>query len=70
VVALCAELGLDGIFVGEQFCNVKEFMGGTGKYYEEVEDLSLEIEENKVEGKNILLKGSRGMAMERLLPHL
>jgi len=35
-----------------------------------VDSLALEIEENKVVGKNILLKGSRGMAMERLLPHL
>lgn len=70
VVALCAELGLDGIFVGVQFYKVKEFEGGTGRFYEGVEGLALEIEENKVEGKNILLKGSRGMAMERLLPHL
>jgi UDP-N-acetylmuramoyl-tripeptide--D-alanyl-D-alanine ligase len=70
VVALCTELGLDGIFVGVEFCKVKEFVGGDGRFYEEVEGLVLEIEENKVEGKNILLKGSRGMAMERLLPHL
>jgi len=70
VVALCIELGLDGVFVGVEFCKVKEFVGGAGRFYEEVEGLVLEIEENKVEGKNILLKGSRGMAMERLLPHL
>ncbi|MBT7652868.1 MAG: UDP-N-acetylmuramoyl-tripeptide--D-alanyl-D-alanine ligase, partial [Flavobacteriales bacterium] len=70
VVALCTELGLDGFFVGVEFCKVKEFVDGAGRFYEEVESLALEIEENKVVGKNILLKGSRGMAMERLLPHL
>jgi UDP-N-acetylmuramoyl-tripeptide--D-alanyl-D-alanine ligase len=70
VVALCTELGLNAIFVGVEFCKVKNFVGGTREYYEKVEDLALEIKENKVMGKIILLKGSRGMAMERLLPHL
>ena len=70
VVEYCADLGLNGIFVGMEFCKVKEFVGGAGRFFEKVEGLGLEIKENKVEGKNILLKGSRGMAMERLLPHL
>ena len=70
VVLLCAELELDGVFVGVQFCKVKEFVDGSGRFYEGVESLVLEIKEKKVEGKKILLKGSRGMAMERLLPHL
>ncbi len=70
VVELCAELKLDGVFVGEAFCKVKTFSNGKDRYYLNVDDFIVEIKENKVEGKNILLKGSRGMEMERLLPHL
>ena len=70
VVAQCAELGLDGVFVGAEFYKVNQLGVNSGKFYEELDCLVIDIEENKVKGKNILLKGSRGMAMERLLPHL
>jgi UDP-N-acetylmuramoyl-tripeptide--D-alanyl-D-alanine ligase len=70
VVAQCAELGLDGVFVGTEFYKVNQLGVNSGKFYKEIDGLVIDIEDNKVKGKNILLKGSRGMAMERLLPHL
>ena len=69
IVGLCNELELDGIFVGEQFKTVEEQFN-TSRFYSTVEELMRYIEAEKITGKNILLKGSRGMAMERLLPLL
>ena len=70
IVKLCDELGVDGIFVGVEFNKVAKSSTVNGKFYEEIEGLFVELENKKVVGKNILLKGSRGMAMERLLEHL
>jgi len=70
IVKLCDELGVDGIFVGVEFNKVAKSLTVNGRFYEEIEDLFVELENKKVVGKNILLKGSRGMAMERLLEHL
>ena len=69
IVRLCHELELDGIFVGEQFKTVEEQFN-TSRFYSSVEELMRYLEVQKFTGKNILLKGSRGMAMERLLPLL
>ena len=70
IVKLCDELGVDGVFVGVEFNKVAKSSTVNGKFYEEIEGLFVELENKKVVGKNILLKGSRGMAMERLLEHL
>ena len=70
MVAQCEELGLDGVFVGAEFYKVNQLGVNSGKFYKEIDGLVIDIAESKVKGKNILLKGSRGMAMERLLPHL
>jgi len=69
IVRLCHELELDGIFVGEQFKTVEEQFN-TSRFYSSVEELMRYLKAEKITGKNILLKGSRGMAMERLLPLL
>jgi len=69
IVGLCHELALDAIFVGDEFKAAAQD-NNTGRFYSSVEELISEIEGGKIKGKNILLKGSRGMAMERLLPLL
>ena len=55
--------------MGEAFKAVAQD-NNTGRFYASVKELISEIEGGKIKGKNILLKGSRGMAMERLLPLL
>jgi len=69
IAGLCHELALDAIFVGEAFKAVAKD-NSTGRFYASVKELISDIEGGKIKGKNILLKGSRGMAMERLLPLL
>ena len=69
IVVLCHELALDAIFVGNEFHSASKD-NKTGRFFSSVEKLISEIEGGKIKGKNILLKGSRGMAMERLLPLL
>ncbi|MFY0483818.1 glutamate ligase domain-containing protein, partial [Flavobacterium sp. PLA-1-15] len=39
-------------------------------FYETFEDLAKELTENKIENSTILIKGSRGMALERSLDYL
>lgn len=69
IVSLCEELGLKAIYVGEEF--LKAGTKREGVFYSSVEDL-IENAENELafEETTVLLKGSRGMKMERLLPHL
>ena len=69
ITGLCHELALDAIFVGEAFKAVAKD-NNTGRFFSSLEELISEIDGEKIKGKNILLKGSRGMAMERLLPLL
>ncbi|MDE0916859.1 MAG: UDP-N-acetylmuramoyl-tripeptide--D-alanyl-D-alanine ligase [Flavobacteriales bacterium] len=69
IVGLCHELALNAIFVGEAFEAVSQD-NNTGRFFSSLEELISEIEGGKIKGENILLKGSRGMAMERLLPLL
>ncbi|MAU76635.1 MAG: UDP-N-acetylmuramoyl-tripeptide--D-alanyl-D-alanine ligase [Crocinitomicaceae bacterium] len=69
IVELCHELALNAIFVGEAFGEVSQ-VKNTGRFFSSLEELISEIKGGKIKGENILLKGSRGMAMERLLPLL
>ena len=67
IVGLCDRLGLDAIFVGEEFFAVND---GGGRFYANTEDLRKVWEVEIIKDKTILLKGSRGMRMEQLLPLL
>jgi len=69
IADLCNKLKLDAVLVGEEFKAVKENYSSC-RFYSSVEELIKDLEVEKIKGKNILLKGSRGMAMERLLPLL
>ena len=67
IVGLCDRLGLDAVFVGEEFYAVNE---RDARIFSRVDDLKEVWEVETVRGKTILLKGSRGMRMEQLLPLL
>jgi UDP-N-acetylmuramoyl-tripeptide--D-alanyl-D-alanine ligase len=67
IIQLCSTLKLDGIYVGDDF---KKASNETDLVFESVELLVEYLVLNKVSSKSILLKGSRGMEMERLLPLL
>lgn len=69
IVELCKSLRLDAILVGEEFMNVESGEAGL-KFYNTIEELMSHLEVETLRNKAILLKGSRGMAMERLLPLL
>jgi len=53
--------------VGEEFYAVTD---GGAKYFATIDDLKQVLEVEVVKGKTVLLKGSRGMRMEQLLPLL
>ena len=67
IVGLCERLGLEGIFVGEEFYAAAE---RDSRFYQSTEDLIRDWESESFKGKTVLLKGSRGMRMEQLLPLL
>lgn len=67
IVGLCERLGLEALYVGEEFYAVTD---GGAKYFATTDDLKRVLEVEVVKGKTVLLKGSRGMRMEQLLPLL
>ena len=67
IIELCSALKLDGMYVGGDF---KKSSNETDKVFESVDLILEHLVLNKVSSKSILLKGSRGMEMERLLPLL
>lgn len=60
IIDLVRELNIDCITVGD------EFIDSPFRHYAKTDDLINELRENPVNGKLILLKGSRGIALERL----
>lgn len=61
-------LGLDElILIGKHFYTFKD---GKGKNFETPADASHYLQENPIKNSLVLLKGSRGMALEQLLPLL
>ncbi|MBM72070.1 MAG: UDP-N-acetylmuramoyl-tripeptide--D-alanyl-D-alanine ligase [Crocinitomicaceae bacterium] len=67
IVGLSDKLGLNGIFVGEEFYAVSN---EDSRFYTSVEDLKEVWEVEPIKGFTVLLKGSRSMRMEQLLPLL
>ena len=56
-------------FVGKDFyANLKE--QSNFHFYNSFEDFVKFLEENKLENRTLLIKGSRGMALERTLEYL
>ena len=56
------------LFIGKYFSEIKETVAG--KFFDTPKEAAIYLQENPVKDSLILLKGSRGMALEQLLPLL
>ena len=69
ILALMKELGFKEAFlVGQNFCAYND--NPNWKTFDKVEDLYQHIEDHPIEGRHILVKGSRGIQLEKVLPLL
>ena len=69
IAALAEKAGLNTVlFIGAHFYAVKDKY--QGQFFSTPKDAELWLENNPVKNSLILLKGSRGMALEQLLPKL
>jgi UDP-N-acetylmuramoyl-tripeptide--D-alanyl-D-alanine ligase len=64
ITLLCKTLNLNCYFIGEEFKRVNE------KAFKNRQDFERKLKEEVMKGKTILLKGSRGMGLEKLVEHL
>ena len=63
IVTYCKTLDIHRcIFVGEEFCKTSAL-----EKYEDLEKLKIEITKSPLKNSYVLIKGSRGMSLERLL---
>lgn len=67
IVALVRHLGLPTFFIGPLFAAAND---QKGPFYRTVDEIQHQLSNASVSGTDILLKGSRGMQLERLLPLL
>jgi len=68
IVYLASKTGVDRlIFIGQAFYQQKN---EAAEFYKNTTDFIQLIEQDKLQGATILLKGSRGMAFEKILPYL
>ena len=71
ILRLLVELGLPAMLVGEEFAKALKDTGLTGFYSFDTSDaLAAWLHANPVSGKTLLVKGSRGIQMEKTLPEL
>ena len=69
ILALMKELGFkEALLVGPNFCAYND--NANWKSFSKVEDLCKDVESHAIEGKTILIKGSRGIMLEKILPLL
>ena len=67
ILALMKELGFKEAFlVGQNFCTYND--NPNWKTFGKVEELCQHLESHPIEGKHILVKGSRGIQLEKVLP--
>ena len=62
--------GLDALLVGEEFIKATRECRAAFKCFETSDELAAWLSENPVSGATILVKGSRGTRMEKVLPSL
>jgi UDP-N-acetylmuramoyl-tripeptide--D-alanyl-D-alanine ligase len=66
IAGLASELGLEVWFVGPQFNQI----GCGGLHFDSSDAAASFLEGSPITGRLVMLKGSRGIGLERLLPHL
>ena len=64
IIHLCNNLNLSCYFIGEEFKKVHK------DTFKNRQDFEIEIKEKMIKGKTILLKGSRGIGLEKLVEYL
>ena len=69
ILALMKELGFkEALLVGQNFCAYND--NPNWKTFGKVEELCQHLESHPIEGKHVLVKGSRGIQLEKVLPLL
>lgn len=68
VIRLCDELGIAAFFIGTRFS--EEANNDSSRFFGVKDDFSTFLQEHSLRDHLILLKGSRGIGLESLLPHL
>ncbi len=66
IVQLIQDLNVSAILVGVEF----EPWGALYPYFQSVEDLNIWLKNHPISDKTILIKGSRGIQLERVIPNL
>ena len=71
VIAKASSLGLAGVFfVGKEFIAASGNRYDPEVYFETSDQLALWLEEHPLDGATVLIKGSRGTRMEKVIPML
>lgn len=70
IAQLVHKLGLEGVFVGSAFCHALEKTALPFPAFEDTEKAGSYLDTNRPLGKLILVKGSRGIQLEGLVPLL
>ncbi|MBT7481016.1 MAG: UDP-N-acetylmuramoyl-tripeptide--D-alanyl-D-alanine ligase, partial [Flavobacteriales bacterium] len=65
IIQLTKKLNLEIILVGEEFSKIT-----TENTYKDIEELGFHLTKNHLKNKTILLKGSRGIRLEKLVEQL
>ena len=61
IISLCKKLNLDCYYIGKEFKKVNQESFNNRKHFEE------ELKQERIDNKTILLKGSRGIRLEKLV---
>jgi UDP-N-acetylmuramoyl-tripeptide--D-alanyl-D-alanine ligase len=64
IISLCKDLNLSCYFIGEEFKKV------TNEACKNRQDFEEKIQKETIRGKTVLLKGSRGIGLEKLVKYL
>ena len=64
ILELCKRLKLESLFVGKEFSKLSE------ESFKNISDLKEFIKQHPIKKKRILLKGSRGIGLEKLIEYL
>ncbi|MEO6150918.1 MAG: UDP-N-acetylmuramoyl-tripeptide--D-alanyl-D-alanine ligase [Mucilaginibacter sp.] len=68
VIAKAFEANVDErIFIGKDFLDQSSAFSGSGKFYQTAEEAIVALQNEPIRNSTILIKGSRGMALERLV---
>lgn len=70
IIEKLSAMGIDACLVGEEFRKAMETCAASFAWFESSEALASHISANPVSGAAVLVKGSRGIQMEKVLPVL